>query len=291
MVAEATAVNDTATGSLLLNLALTYEDVQKTRIALSNRGMSWVSDLQSTEDAVARALNKELRKQAVWPWLAQFKGLGGVHVARLLAYMGNPHRFPGQMCTLGHHFAPMFPLDVQCPAEGLDGERCPGVALPPRTTTGVRSWWHYCGLHVANGKSPRKAKGVRCDWNPAARTAVLMPGGIAEQIVRQRTRYPSPYGDLYEKSKERIQRERGVAGWAEFEPIPGSALADVPGPRKAADAVGSVAPANVEGAEERDETDVPRGPLRPFQVDALARKIAAKAFIGDLLIESKRVWT
>lgn len=41
-------------------------------------------------------------------------------------------------------------------------------------------------------------------------------------------------------------------------------------------------------AEASTEIDAPRG-LRPFQVHAIARTVAVKAFVGDLLIAWKEV--
>jgi hypothetical protein len=42
--------------------------------------------------------------------------------------------------------------------------------LDPRRFESVSKLWHYCGLHVVDGKAPRRAAGQKVDWNPFART-------------------------------------------------------------------------------------------------------------------------
>lgn len=260
---------------LLRELTATWEDLQRTRLALAQRGSEDLSEkMRPLEDSAARQVRKALQSHELWPWLSEFPGLGGVHVARLVALIGDPWRFPGQRCTRGHYLpvrAAEFPesdrragADGPCPAETLEGP-CDGMLLPPRPGTGVRSLWHYCGVHVVNGRAPRKAKGQRADWNVTARTCLLMPGGIAEQIVRQRV---PVYRDIYDATKARLTRERG---------------ADL---RVATDAArGDTLPGGPE-VEHQPVIDVALG-LRPYQIDAIARKVAAKGFVGDLLIAWK----
>jgi len=134
----------------------------------------------------------------------------------------------------------------------------------------VRSLWHYCGLHVVDGRSPRKTKGKQADWNPKARTLLLMPSGMAEMIIKHRT---PKYRDIYDTTKVRLAAERGVVMKIESGRRPGPAL-----------------PQDVEGSEVAHQAEIghPVG-LRPFQIDAIARKVAVKAFLGDLLMEWKAV--
>lgn len=259
----------TRSGSLR-NLTAAWEDVQRTRLALDQRGIP--SDgMKVIEDRLGRQIRRELEAHSIWPWLSQFPGLGGIHTARLIALIGDPHRFPGRVCEAGHHHSvAAVPLESDagrgCGIELADGTVCAAPVGPVRRGTGTRSLWHYLGLHVVNGRSPRKAKGQRADWSPAGRTAVLMPGGIAEQIVRQRV---PVYRDLYDQTKERLSRERAVIG---LEVGDGAG----PLPIHAAEAVVS------------HENDSSPG-LRPFQIDAIARKVAAKAFVADLLQAWKRL--
>jgi len=254
----------------LLNLTAAWEDVQRTRLALDQRGIP--SDgMKAIEDRLGRKIRAELERQPVWPWLSEFPGLGGVHTARLIALIGDPHRFPGRQCDAGHHHSAAdhhFEIDVPsgCGYELADGTVCAAPVGPVRRGTGTRSLWHYLGLHVVDGRSPRKRKGQRVDWNPKGRTAVLMPGGIADQIVRARV---PVYRDLYDATKARLTNERAV------------------GAREIAALAGPLASEGAE-VEDRLAPELTVG-LRPFQIDAIARKVAAKAFVADLLAEWKRL--
>jgi hypothetical protein len=49
------------------------------------------------------------------------------------------------------------------------------VLNPARFET-VSKLWKYCGLHVINGRAPRRVPGQRTDWNPVARTMMWRLG-------------------------------------------------------------------------------------------------------------------
>lgn len=257
----------------LRELTATWEDLQRTRLAAEQRGLFHLAAaVKKIEDATGRDIKKMLAQHPLGDWFP--RGLGGNHVARLVAIIGDPWRFPGRRCTVGHYLSVAVHSLVSvrssgdgdpCPAETHDGP-CAGTLLTPRPGTGVRSLWHYCGLHVVDGRSPRKAKGKVADWSPVARTVVLMPGGIAEQIVRQRV---PVYRDLYDATKDRLTRERGVESGSAIDAVSGLALTDGP---------------EVEHLAAVEE----RLGLRPIQIEDIARKVAAKAFVGDLLMEWKR---
>lgn len=300
-------------------LAKTFEDLQDSRLRATQRGMDDISDeLRRIEDKVSRQMGKRLRSHELWPFLAPLKGLAGPLTARAVSMIQDPWRFPGQPCTNGHILRPIFRVGVPCPVaadiageiEALDGgdtptvsaseidtptgggdssgttgprfeidssgggagpfetsgtaddqgeiDRgnggagpssptaenptefespfgCGGVLLPPRTGTGVRSIWHYAGLHAtARGKLPKRRKGVVADWKPDLRTVCLQPHGLADQIVLQRT---PRYRDIYNEKKA------------------AKLLAEYP----------------------------------PWRADKVAKTVAVKAFLGDLLTEWKRV--
>lgn len=235
------------TGPTLGDLAAAWKDIQQTRIALAQRGLDVYADmLQNAENHAASELQRQLRKHIMWPWLSQFSGLGGAHTARLLAIIGNPTRFPGQACSEGHLMPPKEMVDGACPQTNAEGEPCPGTMGEPRRGTGVRALWHYCGLHVVDGRAPRRQRGRQITWNPSARTSLMQPGGIAEQIVRHRT---PVYREIYDLAKERLTTREAIR------------------------------------AHEND----PSLGLPPHRIDRIARTIAAKAFVGDLLVEWKKV--
>lgn len=258
---------------VLGHIAATYKDFQQIRLASLQRGLSpkMVKEFELAEKRIGGELRRALRAHPLWPWLSQFRGLGGVYTAILISRIGDPRRFPGQRCTEGHTWA-VHPTEIvkkvgPCPFTDREGNHCPGERTGPRRGTGTRSLWHYLGLHVVDGRSPRKRKGVKADWDPLGRTAVLMPMGIATAIVMNNV---PVYRDIYDAQKERLIRERG---------------ADVRPVRE--DHTGS---ASLEGTEAdlTAESDEMSG-LRPFESDAIARKIAAKAFVADLLHEWKRL--
>ena len=281
-------------------LAATWMDFQQLRKSMAQRelGDALIESAHKIEEQVGRELGKALRRHPLWPWLSQFPGLGGVHTARLIARIGDPRRFPGQQCGEGHTLVPGYAIGTPCPLDDREGNGCPGDMLAPRTSTGTRSVWHYCGLHVTDdGRSPRKRKGIRCTWDPIARTAVLQPDGIADQIVRLRV---PVYREVYDARKADLIARRGgadVRGESDWAAGPADASAEIDqstggATTDALDALLGFADALdviTEGAEVAREIDSEAGPLRPFQIDAIARKVAAKAFVGDLLREWKRI--
>lgn len=284
----------------LAALAATFEDLDRayrasaTRAAHCSRleqleaasfARGVADDLKKLKAGVGRRLKATLGKHPIGPWVSQYKGLAGPTTARLIALIRDPRRFPGQICSEGHHSPAVYAEDTPCPWASDDGV-C-GEPLKTRRGSGVRSLRHYLGLHVVDGRSPRLRKGVQGDWNTKGRTLVLAPDGLADQIIKHRT---EPYRSLYDETKARLERERG----ADITPESGSPAGpdggraghsndDEPG-------VGP-APQSSEGAESSRGNGYALGPLRPFQIHGIARKVAAKRFVDDLLLEWKRlVW-
>lgn len=279
---------------LLASLSWSWKDVQQARLAAQQRGLDTLAgELEKFEKRIAEQVKKELRKEPVWPWLSQYPGLGGVQMARLVALIGDARRFPGQRCTEGHYAPAIYAIGDPCPSRSrpdADGvvTACDGTMLAPRPHSGTRSLWHYLGLHVVNGRSPRKSKGTKADWNPIGRTICLQPGGLAEQIVRLKV---PKYREIYDAKKERLARERGAAITPEIAARAGAALPVVPNAEDTRVVDPTVGIGDYQEGQEADLScaiEKPTG-LRPFQIDAIARKWAVKAFVGDLLAEMKRL--
>lgn len=286
---------------MLASLGASFEDVQRTRksqvlraIAAEKNGQAYVAEqgqaiadaLLKVEQRVSRELKKVIAKHPLYPWLSEYPGLAGPTTARLLGIIADPMRFPGRKCKAGHYLPETYGGEA-CPVDGshadehihgrtgadesLAGDSPPGPCLAPvhnRRGSGVRSLWHYLGLHAVDGRSPRKTRGQRADWDPKGRTLVLQPDGIAAQIVKQRV---PVYRDVYDETKARLQRERGVGRGAGDDHQDGPTLSTV-----------------TEGAECGSGGDEVDGLLRPIQIEGIARKVAAKKFVGDLLIEWKQ---
>jgi len=288
--------------ALLDRLARSWLGVQQHRKGMAQRELAddIVAEFKRGEDLLSRRLSQALRRHPLWPWLSQYRGLGGAHVALVIGLIGDPRRFPGQRCTEGHYLPPLYAVGAPCPIAGPDRESdgtggdgaeaagaaadrtgeseagpgcCPGVMLPPRTTSGTRSLWHWLGLHVVEGRAPRKTKGQRCDWQPRGRASVMQPDGIADQIVRHGVRVDPVTG-------ERIALHKYAAIYLETKARLNHRVADVPTEIEVdrGDAI------PLRAAADAGAIDRPRGrPLRPFQADRIARKVAAKAFLADLL--------
>lgn len=262
--------------------AKAFEDAQSVRKAAHLRGDELAAEMFSdTEKQLSRRLGKTLKGHVLWPWLEGLSGLAGPLSARVIAIIGDPRRFPGQQCSIGHTLPPVYRVGEPCPVvaevdreseantgddvsdradpcsesdsyvgavdvspdtdrgyesdvgsgvagvsgaavavefDGSDGSgssratdevadesdhhdvRCAGTMLAPRPGTGVRSLWHYAGLHVIDGALPKRRKGTQADWNPTLRTLALQPNGIADQIIKHRC---EPYRTTYDEARER----------------------------------------------------------------------------------------
>lgn len=282
---------------MLDRYARAWIDLQQTRKALAQREIDEkiVAEFEKVEKQVSTRLSKTLRSHRLWPWLSQFPGLGGAHTALVIGRIGDPRRYPGQRCSEGHYLAPLYKVGAVCPvtlaaevapatdsvaggeeeslASGGDRETdarcaCKGTMREARTTTGVSSLWHWAGLHVVDGRAPTKRRGVQADWEPRVRASVMQPGGIAEQIVRLGV---PRYVDIYRAAKERLVL-RVVETPTENETVYDDATEE-----------------QRVGEGTRKIELAPARPLRLFEADRIARKIAAKAFLGDLLVEWKRI--
>lgn len=270
--------------------ARAWADAKQTRVAMLQRGMPdiVVVAFAKAEQEIAKMLSRGLRSHVLWPWLSQYPGLGGAHVASVIGRIGDPRRFPGQLCSEGHYLPPLYAAGASCPVAeslleshdacgggaqeaGTDDKSarenravCPGVMLPPRTNRGVRSVWHYFGLHAdAEGRAPRKRKGVQADWNPRGRASFMGPGGITEQIVRANVPY---YVEKYRSAKERL-----ILRVVDHDATSGDA-----NPLRAAEFA-------------REIEDGLGRPLRLFEADRIAHKVAGKAFLADLLTTWKQL--
>jgi len=238
------------------------------------------------EDFEARELQNVLQSHVLWPWLEPLKGIRGARTGRLLAAIANPHRFPGQQCSHGHTFPTGYlqegdacPL-VEVGAGGAEpaaetdrayGATCPGTMQTPRTSTGVRSLWSYLGLMPgSDGAIVRRRKGEQAAYSPQARALVLGPDGLADQIKRHvpddMTTSPK-HGDgccnaCSSKHKRvacaTLKRYGNVYAWKKALFV-------------------------------RDRVGEAEGMLTAGRADKIARVVAAKRFVGDLLVAWKEV--
>ncbi len=283
---------------------------------------AFVEVMKKLEARLKYKVSKAMREHVLWPWLEPLKGLAGASTGLLLAYIAHPWRFPGQRCGAAepHYHTPRFAPGAPCPVVvDKDGGICGAPLEPPRMTTGVSSFHHYCGQH---GAGVRKRKGIKADWNTRLRAIIDAPEiGLRAQIIRHKT---PDYYEIYQQEKARLQmrseierESEGLSGSAapdiaadgssENDGILGRNRREVAGTRTESDgSVGDLlspedeTPADwifendrfngrrgPEATECRHVTASIRGSLRPFQIHQIAMTIAVKRFLGDLLMEWK----
>ncbi len=245
-------------------------------------------DTKKIESRLDRRLIAMLKQHVLWDWLEPHPGVRGAHVARLISMIGDPHRFPGRLCNDGHHLAADWVGDCPrlCGEKGEKPHGCGAAVGPLRRGTGVRSVWHYFGQHVdGNGRAPRMRKGQQCTWTPMGRACLLQPDGIADQIVRHRV---EPWRGKYDETKKRVSFERGIDQAVESDHMFGEALEGEGNADRAGEIEVVLGIAESGGAAEKEsEIEKFGGKLRPFQIDAIAKKVAVKAFVADLLMAWK----
>jgi len=65
------------------------------------------------------------------------------------------------------------------------------------------SFWRYAGLHVVNGKAPRREHGKKISYNPKAK---VLCWKISDSFIKQRTPF---YRDIYDKAKNKENEKLG----------------------------------------------------------------------------------
>lgn len=159
----------------LAGLAKTYDDLQRMRIALGNKGWAateakgravpriyekMTEQLKSMEESVVKTAMDALKGHIFWPWLKACKGLGPTMAMQLLGYIGDIGRFDT-----------------------------------------VSKLWKYCGLGVTEGHADRLTRGVKAGYNTRMKTLMYL---IGTSFLKSR----SPYRRIYDESKATYQSTR-----------------------------------------------------------------------------------
>lgn len=71
------------------------------------------------------------------------------------------------------------------------------TVLNPAKFETVSKMWKYCGLHVENGRAPKRAAGQKTGWSPVART---MMWRLGESFRKVGGFYKQMYRKLYDES-------------------------------------------------------------------------------------------
>ena len=75
--------------------------------------------------------------------------------------------------------------------------------LDPHKAKHVSSFWRYCGLHVKDGKAPKRRKGKKLDFNVKMRTLMWKVG---DSFIKHRT---PKYREIYDQAKKKENEKLG----------------------------------------------------------------------------------
>lgn len=123
-----------------------------------------LDDRRRFEKAVVKRLERSMKDHPLGPWCESTKGVGLKTLGRLIGTLGNPYWHSRE-------------------------DR-------PRRIRELRA---YCGLHVVEGKAPRRRKGVQGNWKTMARTRLYL---IAEAMVKNTS---SAYRHVYDETRTKYE--------------------------------------------------------------------------------------
>jgi hypothetical protein len=309
--------------TILNRLAASFEDVQQGRIRAENRGDLWsASALKKVEDALARQLQKALKAHVLWPFLQPLKGLAGARTARVIAAIGDPRRFPGQSCSEGHHLPPGFEVGSSCPIEAVPGaetrlesesptgfgEAVPTTEIPNESGDGRGGGEVFDGANSMN-EIVSHSGSVEVSNQADVTAEIEAPSGLvgvspdntdlSDEIVRNHGRCPGfmlpprqttgvrsirHYFGLHVVDGHAPRRRKGVqADWNT------KALTLVLGPNGLAEQIVKHRTPKYRDLYDRKKTVQLEAGKKPIQAEKAARRYAAQEFLGDLLVEWKRL--
>jgi hypothetical protein len=165
-------------------LAETLYDVQKLRIATSNRLVMYeekldiippilaaklhaiVSDLEREEASLLAMVEEELEAIPVWQWLKTIKGIGAAMAGGVIA-------------------------------------RIDDISKSPH----VSSLWRLAGLHVENGEAPRRRRGEKAPWDWKLRSHMWK---VRNQLLRARNEFYTDWYNRYKSHEVKKCEEKGI---------------------------------------------------------------------------------
>ena len=154
--------------------------------------------LEGLKGRVNRKIEKELVFWPIWSkWLVNVPGIGPIIAAKLMFLF----------------YYKMIPICQKCGADIVkkdESNYCPvcekslkGEGLTPyrlgyKEFQNPSAWRKYMGEHIIDGKKPKRAKGVVCDWSTDGRTLSYL---IGESFIKTKCLYR----DFYDKRKSHYQ--------------------------------------------------------------------------------------
>ncbi len=153
--------------------------------------------LESVKGVCERLITNSLKYYPLWnEWLSHIPGVGP-RVAGTLINMYYYKRIP--VCPCGG-FLEKKESTMLCTACGKSakGDGVLQHNIYKRDFPNVSSWWRYLGMHVQDGKKPRRKKGQVAAWSTVGRTAAYFFG---QSIQRQPSGSGHPYREFYDERK------------------------------------------------------------------------------------------
>lgn len=170
--------------------------------------------MESIKGNIERRIRKELEFWPVWTeWLSKVSGVGGfiggnlvlMYYYRFLPICGDcGGDLEKQKKEIKGKEINVF-VCVSC-GKQAKGDGVLNHRIDHKEFNNVSSLWHYMGRHVVDGKMPKRAKGVVCDWSTKGRTLCYQ---IGDQFNRQKEDHPyKAYLLKMKKKHERKNNER-----------------------------------------------------------------------------------
>jgi len=172
------------------------------------RGETSYQGVTHIKGKLLRDISRELEFFPVWTeWAKNVPGIGPVIAGNLILLYYYKFTPICQDCGGGLIKTPTENGDRQtfiCESCGkkAKGEGVLSHKIELKDFAKISSWWHYLGMHVVDGKKPKRQKGVVSDWNSKGRL-------IGYQIGAQFNRCPTEntYKAFLEKERIKIRRK------------------------------------------------------------------------------------
>lgn len=164
----------TAHDALLLILADTLDDLERQRIATMNR-------LRALETAKGMPDSPEARFM--------------LELGRQLEALEHGAELELKRAMRIHPLAPWVKRTIGVGEK--QGARLLAAIGDPAERSNPAKLWAYCGLHVVDGRRPRRVRGVQCNWSNTAKMRARL---IAESCIKQAH---SPYRPVYDREREK----------------------------------------------------------------------------------------
>ncbi len=180
-------------------LAATRQRVRHINPEMTPENDDLVQRLEKLKGRLGRQIGKQLVYWPLWSeWLEKVPGIGPGYAGRLIFF----------------HYYRMEPVCQKCGGDLRKAEGGMHCAACGQTAAGdgilsyrigrrhfpkVSSWWHFMGMHVVDGKKPKRAKGQLADWSTPGRTLCHL---IGQQFVKT----PGHYRDFYDLRRARREK-------------------------------------------------------------------------------------